>query len=172
MPNRQKEKGNRAENLFVKKLRGLGIKAQRVPLSGAAGDKFAGDIAMTYPGLGDLLGEVKVRAEGTGFKKIEGWMGLNDILFLKKDRGVPLVVLSWETFERFVKRVLFAYDAEQRESRNHHVFEEETSEQWDGDPVPVAVEQEAVEAPLFDTIFDTHGIAGIYNSNSLEDSGD
>lgn len=106
--NRQKDKGDRAERFIVKELQALGLEAQRVPLSGAAGGKFVGDIVLEVPGIGKRLGEVKVRKDAQGFRLIEKWLreGLNDYLFLKRDYGKPFVVLTWDSFAELMNLVV------------------------------------------------------------------
>lgn len=85
-----RDKGGRIEREIVNLLKGEGIHAERVPLSGAAGGLFAGDIKFL-----DYVAEVKARKGGTGFKTIERWLGDNDMLFLRRDRAAPLVVMPW-----------------------------------------------------------------------------
>ena len=92
-----RDKGNRVDRDFVNKLKEKKITASRVPLSGAAGGDFAGDIILETD-QGRLVAEVKCRKDGSGFKTIEKWLGSNDLLFLKSDRNEPLVVMSWDSF--------------------------------------------------------------------------
>ncbi len=85
-----RDKGNRTERGVVNTLQESGFAAERVPLSGAAGGKFKGDI--TLPLLGqDRLVEVKCQARG--FKKIYGWLAGVEFLVLKADNKEQLVVL-------------------------------------------------------------------------------
>ena len=93
-----RDKGARIEREIVALHRALGIHAERVPLSGVCGGSFAGDVII--PGIGTV--EVKCRAGGAGFKTIEGWLGDNAALFLRRDRQSPLIVLPWATWERLV----------------------------------------------------------------------
>ena len=89
-----RDKGQRLEREIVHRLQEAGIPAERVPLSGAAGGSYTGDIlvADTY------TAEVKARASGEGFATIDRWLGTNDMLFLRRDRQPPVVVLPWEQF--------------------------------------------------------------------------
>jgi len=94
-----RDKGARGERDIVARHLALGVHAERVPLSGACGGSFAGDVLIE--GIGTV--EVKCRAGGAGFQVIEGWLGDNAALFLKRDRKTPLVLLPWETWERLLK---------------------------------------------------------------------
>lgn len=80
----QRDKGARAEREFAKLIGG-----ERIPLSGAAGGSYTGDVI----GLG-LKWECKVR--GNGFKQIYGWLEGNDALAVKADRKEWLVVVPLE----------------------------------------------------------------------------
>lgn len=99
-----RDKGARIERELVNLHRSIGIHAARVPLSGAAGGRFSGDVDIYAFGEEEapLVSESKGRASGAGFVTLERWLGDNDILFLRKDRSKPLVVLPWATWERLV----------------------------------------------------------------------
>jgi hypothetical protein len=85
-----RDKGNRAERAVAKFLQDCGFAAERVPLSGAAGGSYQGDI--TVPVLGrDRVVEVKARAKG--FREFYQWLRGRDILIVRADRSEPLVVL-------------------------------------------------------------------------------
>jgi Holliday junction resolvase len=102
-----REKGLKIEREIVARHNDLGIKAERVPLSGAAGYKDNhNDIDVYALGLeaAPLVCEVKARASGTGFKVLEGMLGDADALFLRRDRQLPLVVLPWATWVRLLRR--------------------------------------------------------------------
>src|SRR5512143_1185270 len=94
---RHKQKGSRVEREIVKRHLAMGVRAKRMPLSGAAGGDFAGDVLVEIETDGlprwVLRGEVKARANGEGFKVLEGWLGQNDVLFLRRDRAEPMVLL-------------------------------------------------------------------------------
>ena len=98
MSNRSKQKGDRRERQVRDLLRSLGVGGERVPLSGAAGGEFEGDLRLSLPDGTRWTAEVKGRARGEGWKKVEGWLAGNDALFLIKDRSAPLVVLPWLSF--------------------------------------------------------------------------
>lgn len=83
-----------------------GIEARRVPYSGAVGTLFPeftemkGDVQILN---GEFVAEVKARAHGAGFRILERWLGVNDMLFLRRDRQPPLVVLPWNTYEKLMR---------------------------------------------------------------------
>ena len=91
-----RDKGARREREIVELLNAInGVHAERVPLSGAAGGSYAGDIQIITAGE-QLIAEVKARKNGQGFVTLEKWLGDNDMLILKRDRQKPMVVLPWE----------------------------------------------------------------------------
>jgi predicted DNA-binding transcriptional regulator AlpA len=67
---RSRRKGARTERSIVNALQASGIAALRVPLSGAAGGRFAGDIVLPLIGR-DLCVEVTARADG--FRELCCW---------------------------------------------------------------------------------------------------
>jgi Holliday junction resolvase len=85
-----RDKGNRAERAIVHFLQDRGFAAERVPLSGAAGGSYVGDL--TVPVIGrDLCAEVKVRSNGFG--QLYQWLDGRDLLIVRADRREPLVIL-------------------------------------------------------------------------------
>lgn len=101
-----RDKGARAEREIVALHAEIGILAEKVPLSGAT--KYQGGVDVDiYPWGSEgppLVSEVKARASGTGFKMLEQWLGDADVLFLRRDRQKPLVVLPWSTWQRLLRR--------------------------------------------------------------------
>ena len=91
-------KGSRIEREIVQKHKDVGVIAERVPLSGAAGGSYSGDVVINN----DLRAEVKARSGGSGFQVLERWLGDNDLLFLRKDRSEPMVAMSWPTYEKLI----------------------------------------------------------------------
>jgi Holliday junction resolvase len=85
---RSRAKGARTERIIVHALQATGIAAVRVPLSGAVGGRFAGDIVLPLMGR-ELRVEVKARAEGFA----RSWLNRRDVLIVKADRQEPLVVV-------------------------------------------------------------------------------
>ncbi len=84
-----RDKGLRTERNIVNLLQDHGLAAERVPLSGAAGGKYAGDISVPVLGR-DRIGEVKCRKDG--FKELYAWLAANDFLVVKADNKPALVV--------------------------------------------------------------------------------
>lgn len=106
MAKASRDKGARVEREMVERHLAIGVRAERVPLSGAAGGSFAGDLRVWAHGedVPPLSAEVKARKDGAGFATIERWLGDLDLIFLRRDRRPPLVVLPWETYQRLVER--------------------------------------------------------------------
>jgi len=97
MGKRSRNKGYRGERYFVQQFRKAGLKAVRVPLSGAT--EFAkGDLIVE-----GMTAEVKIRHNG--FKEIYKWLEEKDILCLKADRKDGLIVMPLETFLSILKGV-------------------------------------------------------------------
>lgn len=80
-----RRKGDIGEREVAKLLGG-----QRIPLSGAAGGDFSGDVVV--PGLG--VGEVKRRRDG--FRQLYKWLEGNDFLAIRADRQEWLIVIPVE----------------------------------------------------------------------------
>jgi Holliday junction resolvase len=99
-----RDKGARVEREMVDRHKAIGIHAARVPLSGAAGGRFSGDVDVYAFGAdaAPLVSEVKARKDGAGFATLERWLGDNDLIFLRRDRADPLVVLPWSTWQRML----------------------------------------------------------------------
>jgi hypothetical protein len=87
---KSRDKGNRAERAIVRLLQERGFAAERVPLSGAAGGSYRGDINVPVLGV-DRVVEVKCRANG--FRALYAWLTDRDILIVRADRREPLCVL-------------------------------------------------------------------------------
>lgn len=102
----QRDKGARVERAIVNRHKDIGVHAARVPLSGAAGGAYSGDVDLYVNGLdaAPLVSEVKARQNGAGFVTLERWLGENDALFLVRNRAEPVVVLPWSTWAKLVGR--------------------------------------------------------------------
>lgn len=88
-------KGARRELEAVRILQEAGISAEKVPLSGAVGGSYGGDISCPILGVDRRL-EVKARA--TDFSLIRRWLGDHYGLVLKADRKPALIVLRLSDF--------------------------------------------------------------------------
>jgi hypothetical protein len=89
-----RDKGLRRERAIVDIHTKCGLRAERVPLSGASHYQGNGaDIDLYVRGTEPVKAEVKARGEGSGFKTLHRWLGDNDALFLWRDRATPFVVL-------------------------------------------------------------------------------
>ena len=99
---KHRQKGNRVERQIVHLLRSRGIDAERVPLSGAAGGSFSGDILIA----GKYRAEVKARSNGQGFRMLEAWLEGSDLLILKRDRRPPIVVMAFDAYARLLHSTL------------------------------------------------------------------
>lgn len=86
-----RRKGGRVEREIVNALKAAGIPAERVPLSGAAGGSYCGDVVVASR----WRAEVKARKSGAGFKVLEDWLGDNDLLVLKRNNRDPMVLVNW-----------------------------------------------------------------------------
>ncbi|HON72403.1 MAG TPA: hypothetical protein PK512_03660 [bacterium] len=86
MGKKSRDKGYRLEHELVEKLKELGLEAERVPLSGAGGGSFSGDLIVE-----GKIAEVKGRKDG--FKSLYKWLEERDILFIRADRKEWLVVV-------------------------------------------------------------------------------
>jgi hypothetical protein len=105
MSRASRDKGARIEREIVALHAGLGVKAERVPLSGATRYQGNGaDIDVYFFGVdaAPLVGEVKARGNGAGFATLERWLGDGDILFLRRDRAEPIAVLPWRIWARLL----------------------------------------------------------------------
>jgi Holliday junction resolvase len=105
MSRASRDKGPRIEREIVALQAELGIKAERVPLSGAARYQGNGADIDVY-GFGEdaapLVGEVKARGNGEGFTTLERWLGDSDVLFLRRDRAEPMIVLPWRAWAQLL----------------------------------------------------------------------
>ncbi|HEX3523944.1 MAG TPA: hypothetical protein VHT52_17890 [Stellaceae bacterium] len=106
MSGAQRAKGARLEREIVELHKAIGVDAERVPLSGASHYRGGGHDVDVYAFGKDapsLVGEIKGRAKGQGFTMLERWLGELDLLFLRRDRAKPLVVMTWDTYERLLQ---------------------------------------------------------------------
>ena len=96
MPSRSKSKGDREELNLVHAARDVGLRARRIPLSGAV-EGFKGDVIIKDQRENDWTIECKHRA--AGFKTIYAWLAdYIDVLTIRADRQPRLVVMREDTF--------------------------------------------------------------------------
>ena len=103
---RHRRKGDRVEREIVARHHALGVHAERVPLSGATryqGNGADVDVYPFGPDSAPLVCEVKARANGEGFATLERWLSDADVLFLRRDRADPLVLLPWRSWAAVLK---------------------------------------------------------------------
>jgi Holliday junction resolvase len=103
-----RDKGARIEREIVALHAELGVKAERVPLSGAQRYRGNGadiDVYAFGSEAAPLVSEVKARASGEGFALLERWLGDADALFLRRDRAEPLVVLPWRVWSQLLSAI-------------------------------------------------------------------
>ena len=102
---KSRDKGARTERGVVKLLQAGGWAAERVPLSGSCGGRFAGDISLPFLGK-DLCVEVKCRANG--FIELYGWLNGKDMLIVKRDHSPPLVVMPLNLWSQIAMKAELA----------------------------------------------------------------
>lgn len=103
MSSPSKVKGSRVEREVVARLIESGIDAVKVPLSGALGGCWSGDVFLQTH-AGQMVAEVKARRNGEGFATLERWLANCQLLILKRDRQSPFVAMPWETFVTLAHR--------------------------------------------------------------------
>src|SRR5688572_2541384 len=84
------QKGYRTEHAIDRTLQEAGFASERIPLSGSAGGKFAGDLSVPLLGVDRC---VEVKARRNGFSTLYRWLEGRDVLIVKADRRPALVVL-------------------------------------------------------------------------------
>ena len=94
--NPSRQKGDRFERQCVHDLGALGVSAERVPLSGAAGGSFGSDLIVAGH-------KIECKTRKRAWTDLFGWLPGNHALFIKADRTDTLVVMSLETFADMLK---------------------------------------------------------------------
>lgn len=95
-----KDKGRRLENAVVDAFTSSGHQAERVPLSGALGGKYAGDVVVGTTEKPLLRIECKNREVLPEYLWTYLAQGDADAVVLKKNHKKPLVVLPLDAFIR------------------------------------------------------------------------
>ena len=104
MTSRSKSKGSRIEREIVEAHRALGLRANRIDeRAGQLGKDASADVDIWLLDGEPIKGEVKARKDGGGFVQLERWMGACGLLFLRRNRADPMVVVRWSVWERIVK---------------------------------------------------------------------
>jgi hypothetical protein len=110
MPNRSRQKGDRFENACIKALADLGVKAERVPLSGGAiGGSFEDDLLVDVCGT---TRHVECKTRKRAWSDLFGWLHPQHhahepyCLFIKADRTETLVVMSLADFATLAQGIL------------------------------------------------------------------
>jgi Holliday junction resolvase len=101
-----RDKGARRERELVNAFKGLGLRCERVPLSGAVRYQGNGSDLDLYLSnrAAPLVCEVKGRAAPAPWQFVSKSLGENDVLFLIEDRAEPLAVLPWRVLVELVTR--------------------------------------------------------------------
>ncbi len=107
--NPSRQKGDRFERACVSALVDLGVPAERVPLSGAAGGSFTDDLYVEVCGQREQI-ECKTRARA--WSDLFGWLNPKHhpkppfALMIKADRTDTLVVMTLPQFARLAKGII------------------------------------------------------------------
>lgn len=97
-----KQKGNRFEREIVNRLLGVGIKAARLPLSGAMRGIYGGcDVTLSMLGR-ECRAELKHHRNG--FATFYKWIARVHILIVRRDHDEPLVVMPFKTFVELLQQ--------------------------------------------------------------------
>ena len=95
MTRHSRTKGARIEREIVQRHHDAGLPCEKISRSGYSGPDLQ---------IGDLTAEVKARRSGDGFKQLEGWLGDADLLFLRRDRQDPLIVMPWTVYLKLMRK--------------------------------------------------------------------
>jgi hypothetical protein len=110
MPNASRQKGDRFERACIAALADLGVKAERVPLSGGAiGGSFEDDLLVDVCGT---TRHVECKTRKRAWSDLFGWLNPQHhahkpyCLFIKADRTDTLVVMDLATFATLAQGIL------------------------------------------------------------------
>ncbi len=120
-----RDKGSKMEREIAAKLSEAGVPSRRVIGSGAYGgldSRLAGDLQIGTYGPQDgggwlLTGEVKARKGGAGFTQLEGWLGDNDLLLLRRNNQEAFAFMPWGTLVPLLQAF---YESEVNDGDNQH----------------------------------------------------
>ncbi len=97
----QRDKGARNEVAIVNAFKDAGITAERVPLSGASGGSFGGDIIL-HTGMEPPF-KLEAKLRGDGFRELYKWLDGNHGVIVRADRKEALAVLRLADFVALFK---------------------------------------------------------------------
>ena len=96
-----RRKGSSYELEIVHAHKALGIAAKKMPLSGALGGEYSGDVQ-----IAGYIAECKrSKKQCTRLYKALAQGAGSDLLFLRDDNAATLVVLPWETWECMLQQL-------------------------------------------------------------------
>jgi Holliday junction resolvase len=105
---RNRREGDRVERHLVNRHKAIGVHAERYPLSGASRFRdSAYDVDVNVLGANEppLVTEVKARAHGGGFGRIEKCLANYGALFLRRNGADPLILFAWPVWARIIGEV-------------------------------------------------------------------
>lgn len=94
MGSTSRRKGRKVELEIVHKHEDIDVPCRRRQAAGLKDGPDDPDLLVA----GCLTAEVKARAGGQGFKTLERWLADHDLLFLRRDRAEPLVLMPWALY--------------------------------------------------------------------------
>ena len=115
-----RQKGSEFERWVARHLTEAGVPSKRVVGSGAHAkqdSRLTGDVQLGTLDNGHwlLTAECKWRKNADGFKLLEGWLGDNDVLLVRRNQKPnPDVFMSWDTF----KALLVAFYEDETNASN------------------------------------------------------
>jgi hypothetical protein len=92
---KSRDKGNRFERACVPAFVAFGLNCRRMPLSGALGGEFAGDIRAAIDGESRVF---QLKCLANGWRTVYSALAGHDGLIIRADRSDPLVVLPLAYF--------------------------------------------------------------------------
>ena len=106
-----KNKGALFEREVVALLQERGLAAEKMPLSGALGGKYGGDVSCpvrteskrTVGSLGHTDQKIECKRRARAFASIDKWLGKNYALVIRDDRSRPMVVMSLDDWAELAK---------------------------------------------------------------------
>jgi hypothetical protein len=100
-----KAKGSRIEREITELHRDLGVPIEDRSHEKNKGDRVLGPFDSGRGYLVQLTAEIKARKSGEGFAVLDRWLGEHDLLFLRRDRAKPQVLMPWSTYSLMIRRL-------------------------------------------------------------------